>query len=118
MEVHSMEDSSQMEQAIVAYCFGHPRNLASHTNHFEETVAEIRRDGHEIWCYGHTCGLIECDGRWYAWMRQFRDDGNLEGKVYEFHRVEDALQRIFEEITWIEPSERIRLVRQVFARRH
>ncbi|WP_067622578.1 hypothetical protein [Alicyclobacillus acidiphilus] len=113
-----LADPWHMEQAMIAYCYGHPKTLADGTNHFDETIAELRQDGHELWHYGQTCGLVDRDGHWYVWIKLYREDGIMEGKVHEFLQVETAIQHIFDELPSLDSNERIRLVRSVFARKH
>lgn len=100
---------------MVAYCFGRPDILERAHNHFERTIDELLSEGEVVWAREPVAGVIACDGRWYAWFRHVRDNGQVEGKLFACADEMQVLAHVMEEIPWLEPECRIKLLRALRA---
>lgn len=113
-----MEHVAYVEQTMVAYCLGKPEDLALSTNHFHETLKDIRKTGHEIWNLADVAGIIQRDERWYLWVKNNMNNGTIEGRIYECDHVEDVLNAVFIALPWLSASDRMHIARQIQHEKH
>ncbi|WAH37637.1 hypothetical protein [Alicyclobacillus dauci] len=96
-----MDHVAYVEQTMIAYCLGKPEDLALGTNHFNETLEEIRRDGHEVWVFADVAGIVQKDMLWYLWIKSSQGNGNIEGRIYEIPSFQDAVYTACAKMPWL-----------------
>ncbi|GMA56554.1 hypothetical protein C7445_101266 [Alicyclobacillus sacchari] len=112
-----MQYYANVEQTMVAYCFGRPEDLSNTFNHFEHTVDELLHDGELVWTASDSAGLVLRGESWYLWFQHAHEDGRVEGKVYELQDDGAVLARVSEELPWLDADCRMRLLRSLLAKR-
>ncbi|WP_237699934.1 hypothetical protein [Alicyclobacillus acidocaldarius] len=110
----SIEMLSTVDQ-MVAYCFGRQDILDRAHNHFEQTIDELLSEGEVIWTRDPVAGVIAHNGRWYVWFRHVQDDGRIEGKLFACDDEMRVVSLVVEEIPWLEPDCRMKLLRALRA---